>query len=66
MKNYDLRMILKERTFLGLRVAVCSFFLAGIGFLLFLIELPVLGMIIFAIALVLFGIGFIIHLNRIK
>jgi len=64
MKNYDLPTILKDQKFLGLRIAICAFTLAFVGFLSFVAGLITLGLLLFVTALVMFIIGFIIHLNR--
>lgn len=64
VKAFDLRIVFKERRFLGVRLWLYSFPLALIGFILFLTGLQVLGMFLFFVAWIGAIMGFFIHLSR--
>jgi hypothetical protein len=64
MKMFDLSAVLKERRFLGVRVWMCTFPLAAIGFFLFLYGYSAVGVTVFMASWVGAAIGFLIHVSR--
>ncbi|WP_147485125.1 hypothetical protein [Burkholderia pseudomallei] len=64
MKGFDLAMVFKERRFLGVRLWLCTFPLAGIGFFLFLMGQKALGLLLFSVSWISAVIGFFIHTSR--
>lgn len=64
MKKFDVTMVFKDRRFLGVRLWLCTFPLAAIGFCLFLMGFKALGLLLFLVSWISATIGFFIHISR--